>query len=586
MSNPYTTLTSADLKAMKDALKSILCDAPAPSEGATIVPIIAPEKMPATVPAEGSDAELPMSALMARAISAGQAPIVSDSPSLAQAQTHPVDLANYTTQERAAAAHALDANTTAANSLTFVASTGFPGFPTLALLGQLAEYRSMHERFADECVRSWGRVVSSGAATDEKLAQIEAEFRRIDLRAVVRTLILQDQAFGRAHVCINLKNDDDQMTLPLVLRPYTVKRGSFEGLQPVEAYWVTPNNYNSIDPSKPDFYKPSSWWMLGQEVHSTRLWTIVSRPVADMLKPAYSFAGTSMTQLAMPYVDNWLRTRQSVSDTVKGFSVSGVLTDMQQALQPGGGNLNMRAQLFNTYRDNRNMMFLDKTTEEFFQVNTPLSGLDALQAQAQEQMSSVSHIPLVVLLGITPNGLNASSDGEIRVFYDYVLGCLNGTILPFIHYILKVVQLSLFGELDDSISWEWHPLLQESQSEKSERFAKEADTDVKYIETGVLTAEQIAARLSTDPTSMYAGVMQTMSLDDIPDADIEGITEHILNMEPEPTSAEEDGGHGQAGSSSTKENGTMEQQASALSSPHTISPSYDPNKDPRKVMGV
>ena len=33
-------------------------------------------------------------------------------------------------------------------------------------------------------------------------------------------------------------------------------------------------------------------------------------------------------------------------------------------------------------------------------------------------MCSVSGQPLVKFTGITPNGLNASSDGEIRVFYD------------------------------------------------------------------------------------------------------------------------------------------------------------------------
>jgi hypothetical protein len=51
---------------------------------------------------------------------------------------------------------------------------------------------------------------------------------------------------------------------------------------------------------------------------------------------------------------------------------------------------------------------------------TPRWALSMLQAQAQEQMAAVSSIPLVKLLGIAPTGLNASSDGEIRVFYDYI----------------------------------------------------------------------------------------------------------------------------------------------------------------------
>jgi hypothetical protein len=55
-------------------------------------------------------------------------------------------------------------------------------------------------------------------------------------------------------------------------------------------------------------------------------------------------------------------------------------------------------------RSNAGTFALDKETEEFFNVSTPLGTLDALQAQSQEQMSSVSGIPLIILLGITPRG--------------------------------------------------------------------------------------------------------------------------------------------------------------------------------------
>lgn len=451
-------------------------------------------------------------------------------PSLAQATAHPVDEARYTARERAQARMAMDFNGTTRDSLTFVESTGFPGFPTLSLLGQLAEYRTMHETLADECVRMWGKVTSSGVATPDKLADIEAEIRRIDLRALVRQAVIHDQAFGGAHVYFKLKGDEGFRETPLVMGTYTVRKGMFEGVRIVEPYWVTPNYYNSIDPTAADFYKPSSWWMLGVEVHATRLQTLISRPVADMLKPAYSFRGVSMTQLAAPYVDNWLRTRQSVSDTVKQFSVSGIATDLESSLQPGAAtSLNQRAQLINAYRDNRNLLFLDKATEEFFQVNTPLSGLDALQAQAQEQMAAVSHIPLVKLLGITPTGLNASSDGEIRVFYDYVRGYQSNVLQPLLANVLKVAQLSLFGEIDPDISWQWESMEELSALEDADRRNKDATSDQVYMEAGVVTPQQVAEKLAADPRSGYAGILGK-PLDELPDDDIAGITQQILGI--------------------------------------------------------
>lgn len=484
------------------------------------------------MPAETADerARAQRAQQLSAAVTAG--PRAEPSPSLQLAKAHAIDEKSYTPKERRAAQHAMDWAGQARNGLSFVENAGWPGFPTLALLSQLAEYRSMHETLADECVRCWGVVSSSGDSDDDRCTEIEAELKRLNIRAAVRQMVVHDQAFGGAHAYIKLKDDEAVRDMPLLLKPYAVRRGSFQGLRVVEPYWVTPNDYNSIDPTKENFYKPSSWWLLGTEAHATRLFTIVSRPVADMLKPAYSFRGVSMTQLAIPYVDNWLRTRQSVSDTVKQFSVSGVLTDLQQSLLPGAGtSLDMRAQLLNLYRDNRNLLLLDKTTEEFFQINTPLSGLDALQAQSQEQMGAVSHMPLVKLLGITPSGLNASSEGEIRVWYDYVHGYQDASLTPLMQVVLQLVQLSLFGAVDPDITWQWEKLHEATEVEQAEIERAQMETDRGYIEAGVVSPEQVAQRLSADPTSPYSGIADG-DIESIPDGDIDAITEAILGLQP------------------------------------------------------
>ena len=191
---------------------------------------------------------------------------------------------------------------------------------------------------------------------------------------------------------------------------------------PVEAVWTTPAGYNALDPAAPDFYKPSSWFMLGQEVHASRLMTVVTRPLPDILKPAFNFAGMSLSQLAEPYVDNWLRTRQSVADLINNFSTTALKTSMDQILQgdDDGADLLNRADLFTATRSNKGLMLLDMEREELVQINTPLSGLHELQAQSQEHMCSVSRMPAIILTGISPSGLNASSDGEIRIFYDWI----------------------------------------------------------------------------------------------------------------------------------------------------------------------
>jgi phage-related protein (TIGR01555 family) len=457
-----------------------------------------------------SEAPLDLAALSAGAVE----PVTS----LSLATAHRTDAGRYHVREKAAAGaapkHALDygMNRNALDALSFVEATGWPGFQTLGLLAQLPEYRTMHETLADEVVRTWGKVVSTSKdeGAPEKINQLTQALERYKVRALVREAVIHDQAYGGAHIFPRIKdgNADALSDVPLLLTKGFVRKGSLDSFVAVEPMWVTPNAYNASDPTKPNFFKPQSWYMLSTVVDATRLFTIVSRPVSDLLKAAYSFRGVSISQLAMPYVDNWLRTRQSVSDTVKQFSITFLKTDMSQMLQPGGAyNLVNRAQLFNLTRDNRNLAICDMTQEEFAQINTPLSGLDALQAQSQEQMAAVSHIPLVKLTGITPAGLNANSDGEIRVWYDFVAGWQTANAGPLMTWILQLLQLSEFGDIDPGLSWEWNPLYELTDLELAEVREKNANTDRTLAETGAIDGKMIQDRLAGDPLSGYSAAI-------------------------------------------------------------------------------
>lgn len=259
---------------------------------------------------------------------------------------------------------------------------------------------------------------------------------------------------------------------------------------------------------------------MGKRIHASRLMFFISRKVPDMLKPAYAFGGLSLSQMAKPYIDNWLRARQSVSDLIHSFSVLGLKTNLS-AILIGGATDEMykRAELFNQARDNRGMLIIDKDTEELFNVSTPLSTLDMLQAQAQEQMAAVTGIPLVKLLGITPSGLNASSDGEIRVFYDWIQAQQEADFNPHLDRLLNIVQLSLFGEIDPEISFQWVPLWTMNETELSACRKTEADTAIAYINAGVISPEEERVRLASEKQSAYAALDLDEDVPELPDDD-------------------------------------------------------------------
>lgn len=406
-----------------------------------------------------------------------------------------------------------------ANPYTFAAQQfpggGFPGFAYLSQLATRAEFRQMASALATELTREWLEFTSKqddDTDSAEKIKLIEAEFKRLNVRAAIQTGAEHDCYFGRAQIFLEIAGAD--RSTPLILDHRTIKKGSFTRIVPVEAVWTTPAGYNALDPVAPDFYKPSKWFMLGQEVHASRLMTVVTRPLPDILKPAFNFAGMSLSQLAEPYVDNWLRTRQSVSDLLNNFSITALATSMDQVLQgeDDGADLMSRAELFTSMRSNKGLMLLDKDREELVQINTPLSGLHELQAQSQEQMCSVSRMPAIVLTGISPSGLNASSDGEIRIFYDWIAAQQEAHWREPLEVILKAVQLSLFGEIDPDLGFTFVPLYQMTPKEESEIRLSDSQADCAYIAAGVVDPSEVRERLARDPNSGYQSLDTSLEI--------------------------------------------------------------------------
>jgi len=388
---------------------------------------------------------------------------------------------------------------------------GFLGYPFLSELTQRAEYRNATQRVAFEMTRKWIALKSeSNQKKDAEIQVINQEMKKHKVRGWFRQAAIHDGFFGRGQLYVKIKDarrTQKELASPLLESRYKIPRDSFQGLKAVEPLYTSPFEYNSSDPLADDFYVPRSWFVLGQKVHDSRLLTFNSQPVPDLLKPSYNFGGMSMSQLIMDTVENWLSTRQNVNRMIQGYSTSGIRTSMGDVLQGGDGeDLLGRAEFFAAARDNFGLLLLDKEKEEFFQYNAPINGLDKLQAQALEHICSVSQLPLIILTGISPSGLNASSEGEIRVFYDLIHDRQEAIFREPLEKVIRIIQLSKFGVIDPDITFDFEPLWQ-PDAEKLARIRKaDADAGVELIAATVISAQEHRAKMAKDPDSGYEGL--------------------------------------------------------------------------------
>jgi phage-related protein (TIGR01555 family) len=397
-----------------------------------------------------------------------------------------------------------------ANTAVGYEAVQFLGYPYLAELAQKTEFRKMSEVIAEEMTRKWGRVLAKGDKDKSSVIDaIEDELDRLNVREQFRKCMEMDCIFGRGQMYYDFGDYHQQHVLktPLIVSPYTIGIKTLKAIRTIDPTWTAPNNYNSSDPLHPHFMRPQSWFVMGKEVHASRVMTVVSREVPDLLKAAYNFGGVSLYQMAIPYIDNWRRTQRSVSDLLHSFTVFVLSTNLAGVLQGESGEAEMaRLNMFNFARDNRGLMVIDQETEALTNISVPLGGLDALQNQALEQLSVVSSIPLVKLLGVSPGGLNASSDGEIRVFYDKIAATQRRCFGHHMENILQVVQLSLFGVVDPDIRFEFNPLWELDEAAKAAMAKVQADTDIAYLDAGVIDSNEARSVLANDDTGRYSSV--------------------------------------------------------------------------------
>ena len=417
---------------------------------------------------------------------------------------------------------------------TWTEGLTFMGYAYLAELTQRPEYRMFSSVIATEMTRKWIKVQAAddhdGEDKTDKIKALEDMLKRLCVQDAFYRLAEQDGFFGRTHLFLDVASCDlderDELKKPLDAKTKVTPDKPLRRIKVIEPIWCYPQQYNTTDPLKPDWYNPSMWFVMSKEIHASRLMTFVGHEVPDILKPAYAFGGLSRSQMAKPYVDNWLTTRQSVNDLIHAFSTMILMTDMSASLQASNSSLDGtgtgtaddailgRLDLFNLFRDNRGVFALNKDTEDFKNVSTPLSTLDALQAQSQEHMASVSKIPLVKLLGIQPAGLNASSDGEIRVFYDTIAAFQEQFFRSGLERVVGLCQLSLWGDIDPAITIKFEQLWSLDEVQEATVRKLEAETD-DILVNGVasLSPEESRKRVAADPDTPYA----SLDVEDMPE---------------------------------------------------------------------
>ena len=156
-----------------------------------------------------------------------------------------------------------------------------------------------------------------------------------------------------------------------------------------------------------------------------------------------------------------------------------------------------RLALMDLSRSVARSLLLDADGEDYERIEVgALTGVADILDRNVNLLSAVSRIPVTVLMGQAPAGLNATGDSDIRNWYDAVTADRKKHAEPEVRRVVRLLLLSQDGPTggEEPEGWGivWPPLWQPTPTEAADLRSKQADIDTKYITAGVLTPEEVA----------------------------------------------------------------------------------------------
>lgn len=441
--------------------------------------------------------------------------------------------------------------------------TQFVGYGMLQQMSQNGLLRACIETVADDSTREWIELKrdTSNPDRDEdgELSPEEEERQKEDKREgdalitemnkTMRKYRLKEVFHeakqlagyeGGAMIYIDTGAIGDELKTPLNTSNFTaeIKMGDLKGFIVIDPVNVFPGLYNSTDPLRPDYFVPETWWVLGREVHKSRLVRIVDNEVPVLLKPSYNFMGLAQAQILWDYVLHFQQCRVASADLVTKHSMTVFKTAMGEVLfsQDGLRNLDTRIRLFKQNRDNLNIVAIDKENEDLVNVEASVTGIDSICKQALEYLAALNRTPAVKLLGISPSGFNATGESDIRNYYDFIASQQEKVFREGIQRCLDILQLNLNGKIDKSLTFEFAKLSEEDKNTRVQYQKTKADVIGALLDHQIISGDEARKALSDDPDSGFTD----LDPDDAPEEEGSGDMPDMGGAGGEaPTGAEE-----------------------------------------------
>lgn len=255
---------------------------------------------------------------------------------------------------------------------------------------------------------------------------------------------------------------------------------------------VVQDSYLQKDFSKADFGQ-AQWYdiipILGGptvKVHASRVMRFDGAHVAREEYIRNQWWHDSVLQSCYEHLRQLGAVYDSSESIVQDFVVTilkmkGLMAQLRST--EGRNLLRLRADAMDKSRHVQNTIFID-AEDDYAKHASSVAGLETLLDRFMMALSSSSSIPVTLLMGRSPAGMNATGESDVRFYYDHVKSDQRNSLKPQLEKLVKYCFLATGGE-PETWSINFKPLFESTPQEVADLYKATAEGDTAYINARV-----------------------------------------------------------------------------------------------------
>lgn len=343
---------------------------------------------------------------------------------------------------------------------------------------------------AKDMVREWRDWQAEG----DQIEKIEAEENRLNLRAKVFEAMVKARLFGGAGIYIGTGDTRPEEEF----NPERIAAGGVRYLNVMLRRHLNAGDIET-DPQSEWFGKPKWYDLQGPtgsvRIHPSRLVIFTGAPHPDEeLSNVNRGWGESVLISVMDAIKNADATAANIASLVFEAKVDVIrVPQMMASLADPAYRQKLldRFQLAAAAKGINQTLLLDKE-EEYDQKSASFTNLPDILDRFLQIVAGAADIPLTRLLGMSPGGMNATGQHDMKNYHDRLKADQELHVTPAMHRLDEALIRSALGTRPPEVHYRWSPLEQMSEKEQAEIGDKIATTVEKMNNTGLFPPEALA----------------------------------------------------------------------------------------------